>query len=80
MAVVDVVLLAVPVFLPLVVAVVDVFLPVVALVEVLPVDSLWEQETKNATPASNVMKEKTDFFIGLCKGAQTVQARAKPQA
>jgi hypothetical protein len=56
------------------------FLPVVEAV-VLEVDSfLCVQETKKATPTRSVMKEKTVFFIGLSKGAQTVQPAPKPQA
>lgn len=85
LAVAEVELLAVVDFL--VVAVADAFFPPAVLAVVVWVEVLAEadsllcaQEVTKATPTRRVMKEKTVFFIGLCKGAQTVQPPPKPQA
>ncbi len=85
LAVAEVELLAVVDFL--VVAVADAFFPPAVLAVVVWVEVLAEadsllcaQEVTKATPTRRVMKEKTVFFIGLCKGAQTVQPPPRPQA
>jgi hypothetical protein len=62
-----------------VVVVVD-FLPVDAVVLEVADSFLWAQETKKTPAARRAIKINAGFFIGFCKGSQTVQRRAKPQA
>jgi len=66
----------------------DFFVAVVVVVDFLPVDAvvlvadsfLCAQETKKTPATRSAIKVNADFFIGFCKGSQTVQPCPKPQA
>lgn len=80
LAVVVVEALVVPDFFVLAEVVVVDFLPVEAVVLAVAESFLCAQETKKTPATRSAMKEKTDCFIGLCKGSKSVQCRVKPQA
>jgi hypothetical protein len=72
--------LVVPDFFVVADAVVVDFLPVEAVVLAVAESFLCAQETKKTPATRSAVKEKTDCFIGLCKGSNSVQCRVKSQA